>query len=88
MSTDSADLQILQELRKIRKSLVEDPAPPTPSPAPTKGILNEFTQFLNKHGVVGLAFAFIIRGAVKDLVSAPSRVHSIVTAKLIFINTH
>jgi len=70
MSTDSVDLQILQELRKIRESLVKEPAPPTPPPAPPKGFLNEFIQFLNKHGVVGLAIAFIMGGAVKDLVSA------------------
>ncbi len=70
MSTDSVDLQILQELRKIRESLVEEPAPPTPPPAPPKGFLDEFIQFLNKYGVVGLAIAFIMGGAVKDLVSA------------------
>ncbi len=70
MSTDSVDLQILQELRKIRESLVEEPAPSTPLPAPPKGFMNEFIQFLNKHGIVGLAIAFIMGGAVKDLVSA------------------
>ena len=70
MSTDSVDLQILQELRKIREGLVKEPAPPTPPPAPPKGFLNEFIQFLNKHGIVGLAIAFIMGGAVKDLVSA------------------
>ncbi len=70
MSTDSVDLQILQELRKIRESLAKEPAPLTPPPAPPKGFLNEFIQFLNKHGVVGLAIAFIMGGAVKDLVSA------------------
>ena len=70
MSTDSVDLQILQELRKIRESLVEEPAPSTPPPAPPKGFMNEFIQFLNKHGIVGLAIAFIMGGAVKDLVSA------------------
>ncbi len=70
MSTDSVDFQILQELRKIRESLVEEPAPSTPLLAPPKGFLNEFIQFLNKHGIVGLAIAFIMGGAVKDLVSA------------------
>ena len=70
MSTDSVDFQILQELRKIRESLVEEPAPSTPLPAPPKGFMNEFIQFLNKHGIVGLAIAFIMGGAVKDLVSA------------------
>jgi len=69
MSTDSVDLQILQELRKIRESLVEEPAP-TPPPVPPKGFMNEFIQFLNKHRIVGLAIAFIMGGAVKDLVSA------------------
>ena len=70
MSADSVDLQILQELRRIRESLVEEPASPTPPPAPAKGLMSEFIQFLNKHGVVGLAIAFIMGGAVKDLVSA------------------
>lgn len=70
MSTDSVDLQILQELRKIRESLVKEPAPPTPPPTPPKGFLDEFIQFLNKYGIVGLAIAFIMGGAVKDLVSA------------------
>ena len=70
MSTDSVDLQILQELRKIRESLVEEPAPSTPPPAPPKGFMDEFIQFLNKYGIVGLAIAFIMGGAVKDLVSA------------------
>lgn len=34
------------------------------------GFLEEFTQFLEEYGVLGLAIAFVIGLAVKDLVSA------------------
>jgi len=33
-------------------------------------LVDEFVQFLNKYGVVGLAIAFIMGGAVSSLVSA------------------
>lgn len=34
------------------------------------GFIEEFTQFLEEYGVLGLAVAFVIGLAVKDLVSA------------------
>ncbi|UCH58172.1 MAG: MscL family protein [Candidatus Bathyarchaeota archaeon] len=58
---------MLGELRRIREVLTEEPAPPPPPP---KGFVEEFVQFLNKYGVIGLAIAFIMGGAVSKLVSA------------------
>lgn len=47
--------EMLEELREIRKLLT--PAPPAPPP---KGLLNEFTDFISKYKVMGLAVAFIL----------------------------
>ena len=47
--------EMLEELREIRKLLT--PAPP---PEPPKGLLNEFTDFISKYKVMGLAVAFIL----------------------------
>ena len=58
--------KMLAELVKIREALT---AKPTPSPEP-HGIWEEFIDFINKYGVVGLAIGFIIGSASKDLVSA------------------
>lgn len=58
----------LEELIKIRKLL--EPKPSSPEPEKETGFWIEFTEFLNKYGVVGLAIGFIIGGASKDLVNA------------------
>jgi large conductance mechanosensitive channel len=58
--------KMLAELVKIREALTAKPAPP-PEP---QGIWEEFIDFINKYGVVGLAIGFIIGSASKDLVSA------------------
>jgi len=62
--------QMVEELRAIREAVTPKPpaaAPPAPAP---KGFMDEFMAFLNKYGVVGLAIAFIMGGAVGSLVSA------------------
>lgn len=58
--------KMLAELVKIREALTAKPAPP-PEP---HGIWEEFIDFINKYGVMGLAIGFIIGSASKDLVSA------------------
>lgn len=63
-----SDKKILDELVKIRELL--EPKPSPPAPEKPKGFANEFMAFINKHGIVGVAIAFIIGGAVKDLISA------------------
>ena len=66
----NVDKEMLEELKAIRDAVTPKPAQPTP-PAPTpKGFTDEFTAFLSKYGVVGLAIAFIMGGAVGKLVSA------------------
>lgn len=67
MSDRETQERMLEELRRIRESLEAKPEPP---PLPPKGLLEEFMQFLNKYGVVGLAIAFIIGGAASKLVSS------------------
>ena len=47
--------EMLQELKKIRASL-ETP----PSPAPPKGLWNEFKDFLSKYKILGMAIAIVI----------------------------
>ena len=51
----AANEEMLEELREIRKLLT----PPEPKPPPD-GFLNEFTTFLSKYKVLGLAVAFIL----------------------------
>jgi large conductance mechanosensitive channel len=62
------DDEIIAELRQIRV-LLERPPPP----APAKGMLNEFKEFLAQYKVLGLAVAFILGlylgGVVKALVT-------------------
>ena len=67
MSTEEAQEKMLEELRKIREAVEPKPAPPPPPP---KGFMEEFMNFLNKYGVIGLAIAVIIGGAAGSLVSA------------------
>jgi len=67
MSDTGTQEMILDELRKIRESLEAKPAPPPPPP---RGFFEEFMQFLNKYGVIGLAIAFIIGGAASRLISS------------------
>ncbi len=65
--------EMLEELQKIRALLEPKPTPPPP-PAP-KGMWHEFTDFLSKYKVLGLAVAFImgvylgglVQSLVKDL---------------------
>lgn len=67
MSGEDLQEEMLEELGKIRGALEPKSAPPPPEP---KGVIEEFVQFLNKYGVVGLAIAFIIGGAVGKLISS------------------
>ena len=67
MSFDDIQSKMLEELQKIREAVAAKPAPPPPEP---KGLAEEFTAFLNKYGIIGVALAFIMGGAVSKLVSA------------------
>lgn len=67
MSENIDETTMLEELKRIRGALEKKPAPPQPPP---KGLVDEFVQFLNKYGVIGLAIAFIMGSAVNKLVSA------------------
>jgi large conductance mechanosensitive channel len=66
--------EMLEELKRIRMLLEPKPAPPPPPPP--KGVWKEFTDFLSKYRVIGLAVAFImgvylgglVQALVKDLV--------------------
>lgn len=66
--SEEVQKNILEELRKIQENTA--PPEPTPPPTPPKGFREEFLEFLNKYGVIGLAIAFIIGGAAGRLVSA------------------
>jgi len=67
MSSREIQEKILEELQKIREAVEPKPAPP---PIPPKGFGEEFIEFLNKYGIIGLAIGFIIGGAAGNLVSA------------------
>ena len=60
---------MLQRLTEIKELLTPKPAPLPPPPV-KKSFSEEFMDFLNKYGVVGLAIAFIIGGAAGALISA------------------
>lgn len=62
--------EMLEELKAIREAVTPKPPAPAPAAPKPKGFVEEFTVFLNKYGVVGLAIAFIMGGAVGSLVSA------------------
>jgi len=61
---------MVEELKAIREAVTPKPAAPTPPAPEPKGLVEEFTAFLNKYGIIGLAIAFIMGGAVGSLVSA------------------
>jgi len=67
LSESIDETTMLEELVRIRSALEKKPAP---SLSPPKGLVDEFIQFLNKYGIIGLAVAFIMGGAVNKLVSA------------------
>jgi len=66
----NVEKEMLEELKAIREAVTPKPAAPAPPVPKPKGFVEEFTAFLNKYGVVGLAIAFIMGGAVGSLVSA------------------
>lgn len=63
-----SDNQIVEELVKIRELL--EPKPEPPKEEKKVGLWDEFIEFINKYGVIGLAIGFIIGSASKDLVNA------------------
>jgi large conductance mechanosensitive channel len=63
--TMSLDVQILEELKKIREAVEPKPAPPPP-----KGLWAEFIDFIGKAGVLGLAVGFIMGTYIGTVVSA------------------
>jgi len=67
LSSGEIQEKMLEELHKIREAVEPKPAPP---PLPPKGFREEFMEFLNKYGVIGLAIGFIIGGAARSFVSA------------------
>ncbi len=60
---------MVEELKAIRELLTPKPAPPAAAP-PKKTFSQEFMEFMNKYGVIGLAIGFIIGGAAGALVTA------------------
>ena len=60
---------MLERLTEIKELLTPKPAPP-PQPPAKLSFSEEFMEFLNKYGVIGLAIAFIIGGAAGRLVTA------------------
>ncbi len=69
MSSKEHQEKMIEELRAIRELLTPKPAT-APPPPPKKTFTQEFMEFLNKYGVIGLAIGFIIGGAAGSLVSA------------------
>ncbi len=61
----SREDEVLEELRRIRTLLEPKPAPPPP-----KGLWGEFSDFLSKYRVMGMAVAFIIGLYLGALVKA------------------
>jgi large conductance mechanosensitive channel len=59
--------EMLAELKKIREAVEKAPAP---APAPPKGLINEFKEFISKYKIFGLAVAFIIALYVGILIQA------------------
>ena len=69
MSSKKTEEMMLERLTEIKELLTPKPAPPPPAPV-KKTFSEEFMEFLNKYGVVGLAIAFIIGGAAGRLITA------------------
>jgi len=69
MSAKEQQEKMLEELKAIRELLTPKPAA-APAAPPKKTFSQEFMEFLNKYGVIGLAIGFIIGGAAGALVSA------------------
>lgn len=69
MSSKKTEEMMLERLTEIKDLLTPKPAPPPTAPV-KKTFSEEFMDFLNKYGVVGLAIAFIIGGAAGRLVTA------------------
>jgi len=69
LSNKQNDEMMLQRLTEIKELLTPKPAPPPPPPV-KKTFNEEFMDFLNKYGVIGLAIAFIIGGAAGRLITA------------------
>ena len=61
----SREDEVLEELRRIRTLLEPKPAPPPP-----KGLWGEFSDFLSKYRVMGMAVAFILGLYLGALVKA------------------
>lgn len=64
----ASDNEILEELRRIRVLL--EPKPVSITPPLDTGILGEFTEFISKYKVMGLAVAFILGLYLGELVKA------------------
>jgi large conductance mechanosensitive channel len=69
LSGEDIQEKMLDELKKIREAVEPKPEPPA-EPKKEKGFIDNFLEFLNKYGVVGLAIAVIIGGAASKLVTA------------------
>jgi large conductance mechanosensitive channel len=69
MSEKQIQEKMLSELTSIKELLTPKPAP-LPPPPTKKSFSEEFMDFLNKFGVIGLAIAFIIGGAAGRLITA------------------
>jgi large conductance mechanosensitive channel len=69
MSAKEQQEKMLEELKAIRELLTPKPAPAPVAPV-KKTFMQEFMDFLNKYGVIGLAIAVIIGGAAGKLVTA------------------
>lgn len=69
MSAKEHQEKMIEELKAIKELLTPKPAAAPPPPA-KKTFSEEFMDFLNKYGVIGLAVAFIIGGAAGRLVTA------------------
>ncbi|MCX6649287.1 MAG: MscL family protein [Candidatus Bathyarchaeota archaeon] len=69
MSTKEHQEKMVEELKAIRELLTPKPAAAPAAPV-KKTFGQEFMDFLNKYGVIGLAIAFIIGGAAGRLVTA------------------
>lgn len=63
----SLEVEMLEELRRIREAVTPKPVPAEPPP---KGLVAEFKVFIGKAGVIGLAIGFIMGTYIGKVVSA------------------